>query len=585
MRTYYSNTWKRAAKAGIRLLGAAFFSLQILFFTSCDKDVFNPNTDPFKGQTYVNNLTSPISTLLEEDGSYTEYVGVLKRANMFSALNQSSNGVSFTALVPNNEAMQAFYHRRGFSSYTDMDPEYLRQFVLTHTVKDSILPEAFVMKKTLTNLSGDELSVVIDSLHAGQAVLNDEGRVVEMGISAFNGKIYVLSSVITPLVETVFDRIVDAGQSSIMVQAIQSTGWEKRLRLIVDTTFNADRQRVITHYYYTVLNVTDATFAKTGIQSIDQLKSTLKANDSRGLTEDSLLNEYVSYHILKNSYLTEQMGAMAGSDTLRIWGTSAANQVFSISYDSTAVNETDKYIFNAAGQLARFVPESSNVLAKNGYVHELDSWLPVWEPQQSTIVWDLADYAEIKNKVVAAGVSYQPAEVTQKEERADVSSTGCFEIELGEAGTTNTTYGRVDYVTCSKVIADANNNDRMVFNIGYMGKITMQTPTIIRGKYKVELNLVYTSSNAFMRQKSDGNGGMLKMTFDDGDPIFIAPYTKIKATTSLVPQGIYEVTLTDEIEFSATGSHQFSFTVLDPAASSNKNFSLQFDVIKFTPIE
>ena len=41
----------------------------------------------------------------------------------------------------------------------------------------------------------------------------------------------------------------------------------------------------------------------------------------------------------------------------------------------------------------------------------------------------------------------------------------------------------------------------------------------------------------------------------------------------------------DRIEFEETASHTFSFVVLDPAASTNSNFSLQFDCIKFTPIE
>ena len=129
----------------------------------------------------------------------------------------------------------------------------------------------------------------------------------------------------------------------------------------------------------------------------------------------------------------------------------------------------------------------------------------------------------------------------------------------------------------------ANNYDRVVFNLGYMGKVSMRTPTIVRGKYKVELTIVFMTGNNFMRQQSDGNGGLLKMTFDDSDKntIFTAPYTKVP---SALP-GVYTSTLYEEIEFEETASHSFSFVVLDPAASTNSNFSLQFDCIKFTPIE
>ena len=552
-----------------------------LMLAACDKDVFDINTDPFKDQTYTTALTSPISSFLEETEGYSEYVKLLHYSNMFNALNQSSSGTSFTAFVPNNEAMRDFYRRRGVDSLQQLTKEYARQFVLYHTVKDSILPESFVQKKTLQNLSGDVITIRIDSLNAGQAVLNEEGRVIEMGLSAFNGKVYVLSSAMTPLVETVFDRVVDGGRSAIMAEALRATGWDKKLSQVVDTTMNEERQKVITHYYYTLLNVSDATFAKAGINSLEQLRSQLKAGDKDGIPEDSLLREYVGYHILANQYKTSELGAMMGSDVTRIWSSSANNQVFTVTYDSLATNEADRYVINATGEPARFVPNQSNLLAKNGYIHELDGWMPVWEPEQTAVLWDLADYTEVKNLVDPE--YYQPAEPTASEQRFRIATAPCFEYEMGEAGSKNRNYSDIDYVTCRSNMKNANNYDRVVFNLGYMGKVSMRTPTIVRGKYKVELTIIFMTGNNFMRQQTDGNGGMLKMTFDDREDmtLFTAPYTKVN---SALP-GVYTSTLYDEIEFEETASHQFSFIILDPAASTNSNFSLQFDCIKFTPID
>ena len=207
--------------------------------------------------------------------------------------------------------------------------------------------------------------------------------------------------------------------------------------------------------------------------------------------------------------------------------------------------------------------------------------MPVWEPEQAAVLWDLADYTEVKNLVDAE--FYQPSEPTSSEQRFRIATATCFEYEMGEAGSKNRNYSDIDYVTCRNNLKDAHNHDRVVFNVGYMGKVSMRTPTIVRGKYKVELTLVFMTGNNFMRQQSDGNGGMLKMTFDDNDAhtIFTAPYTKVP---SALP-GVYTSTLYEEIEFPETASHRFSFVVLDPAASTNSNFSLQFDCIKFTPIE
>ena len=99
----------------------------------------------------------------------------------------------------------------------------------------------------------------------------------------------------------------------------------------------------------------------------------------------------------------------------------------------------------------------------------------------------------------------------------------------------------------------------------------------------MELSFVYLSDHNFMRQMTDGNGGLIRMTIDE-DPSTqrnTAPYTTVSKSTA----GVYTAVLYDEIEFSTTASHTFRFVVMDPAASSNKNFSLQFDCITFIPIE
>ncbi len=556
-----------------------------LLLGACDKDVFDFGEDSNKGSVYKPALKMPISTMLSEREQFSEYVKLLNYAGMYNALNQSSDGTTFTAFVPTNEAMAEFYQRRGVTSLEQLTPAYARAFMLYHTVKGQLGTEAFISKTSLQNLSNDQLSVEIDTEHAGEATLNGEGKIIEMGDSAFNGTIFTLSRAMTPLVETVYDRIVEARQSSVMAEAFQRTGWDEQLELIVDTTYDENRNRIITHYYYTVLNVTDATFAKANIHSVDELIARLQADDDRNLTTDSLLREYVGYHILRNSYKTEDLGAMSGSETVRIWGTSANNQVFTVTYNEEATAVEDKYVMNASSLPTRFVVASSNVLAKNGYVHELDGWLPVWEPEQATVVWDLGDYSEVKNIVIEKlGVeNYQPAEPTSAENRTRIGTATCFTYEMGESGSKNTSYSDIDYVTCKSNLKDAYNHDRVVFNLGYMGSVSMQTPVLVRGKYKVELSIIYLTNHNFMRQQTDGNGGMVRMTFDDKEDYqaFVRPYTKV---TSALP-GVYTSTIYEEIEFPETASHTLSFVILDPAASTNKGFSLQFDTIKFIPIE
>jgi len=565
---------------------AAAATCMALAFAACESDIFNISKDPFKDETYATLLTSPISTTLEEDGNFTEYVKMLRYTGFYNALNKSTEGESFTAFAPNDEAIQEFYARRGVSSLEELSTDYAKNFVLYHTVQDSILAEKFVTMESMTNLSGDKISIKVDSENAGEALLNDEGQVIEMARSAYNGKIYVLSRAMTPLFETVYDRINDSGTSKIMTQAIDETGWAKKLTTVKDTTTQRSESgtltQVVTNYYYTVLNVSDATFAKAGINDLAGLKSKLTADDDRGIPVDSLLKEYVGYHIFSNSYTVADLTTMSGSSLTRIMDTSASNQVMTITVD-TLKQGLDSITINAEGQSAKFAVSNVNVQAKNGYVHEIDSYLPVWNPEQSLIVWDLADYNEIKN--IVPSDEYQPKTKPSKANRYRVSTATCFTYEMGASGSKNSSYSEIDYLT--PTLDTPNNHDCIVFNVGYMGSVQMNTPTIIKGKYRVEIDIVYNTSQLFMRKQTDGNGGLLRFSFDDDDALttYATPYTKITSDKAIVPADVYTSTLYDEIEFNETANHVMKFVVLDPAASTNSSFSLQIDCIRFIPIE
>lgn len=552
--------------------------LCLLLLSSCGSDVFDINNDPFKGRTYTNLITSPISTYLAQDSDFTDYVRLLKYADMYNALNQSSSGISFTAFTPTNEAIRAFCLKRGIPSLEERGVDYAKSFVLYHTVKDSILPENFITKTSVTNLDDDRISIKIDSVNSGEAWLNNEGHVIQMGISAYNGKIYVLDKAMTPLVETVYDRVKETGDSKIMLAAIEKTGWKKELSTISDTTIS-NGIRTVNKRYYTFFNVSDAAFSKAGINSLGDLEVKLKDQDRQGKDIAVLLKQYVSYHIMPNAYTTSKLGEVTGSATTHIWSTEAENQVFTVSSD-TLSSGLPAYTVNASGEASTFVKGRCDILAKNGYFQEVSNWMPVWEPEQSEVLWDLADYPEIKNIVPAD--EYQPSVPVATEQRTRVAKASCFTYETGAAGSKNNSYSDIDYVTCKSNLKSVNNLDRLVFNVGYMGSVEMKTPVIVRGKYKVAITIIYLTSNNFMRQQSDGNGGLMKVSFDGNDSMtnFVSPYTEVG---SALP-GVYTSTLFDSVEFDETSSHRFRFVVLDPAASANSNFSLQIDCIRFIPI-
>ena len=560
--------------------------------TSCDKDVFDPSDHD--GGVYKSALYSPIAEYIDGEADFTEYAKALRYSGTFNALNQSTAGVSFTALVPTNEAMQEFYSRRGVSSLEELTPDYVRHFVLYHTVSDSIAIDEFVTMNEIINIEREPMSVWIDPENAGQAVLGDEARITEMGLSASNGKIYVLSSVLTPLVETLVDRVTDQGNSSIMLQALEASGWKKELSTIADTTV-VEGISQIRKRYYTLLNVTDETFSAAGIGSLDALRAKLVSLDTRGLTPDSLLREYVAYHIMQSSYRLADLAGGEGEVSSRLLGSNARNQIMSIDYDGTVSELESRFTFNAQGTSASFVRGACDIQGKNGYVHNLTSWLPVWEPLQTEVIWDLADYSDIKAAVTSYGMSYAPATPTDKDYKMGLGNT-VYTYEMGEGGKGSTSYSEgVSYVTPKSirlpssanpeiVSAEGYRNDFVVFNVGYMGSVSVKTPVLVKGKYRVELCYYYATGLNFVRTQGSGsNGGLICLSFDGRDDVkdYLNPYKQIPSSVT----GFYHSTIFNEVTFDETTDHEFNMIVMDPAASTSSSFYLAFDYIRFVPID
>ncbi|MGE4433845.1 MAG: DUF5108 domain-containing protein [Bacteroidales bacterium] len=539
------------------------FMLPLLAFIACE--------DPYKDSTYQVYDENPISSYLSDQSEYSEWVSILKYANMFNALNQADQ--DFTAFVPNNEAVTAFYQKKGVASIEELGAEYAKSLVLFHTVLDTISVDDFINSTSITNLSKDQLSIQIDSTTAGEAILNGEARVTQMAFSVSNGVIYFLADVMTPLVETVYERVAQNESYSIMREALDATGWADSLNTLADTTY-LDGVQSVSKRYYTFLAVTNASFAQEGIQNLSDLKTTLGAGENVQDSANALF-QYVAYHILQSNYTLENLTSFNGADTSSIWDTAADNQVMMVTLDSLS---QEKFFLNQLGTPANFVVESSDVLAKNGFLHEISGYLPTWEPQQATVLWDLTDYGDVRNLVPTE--IYQPAAPVSSEDNLNIFDAASYVAEVSASGVSNRTYNYLAYVTCKTNLRDANYFDRLVINLGYLGHVTMRTPTLVKGKYRVDLKFVYLSDHAFMRTMSDGNGGLMKISFDGDHVANVSPYTTVTRTLA----GVYDATLYDEIEFETTAKHDFKIIIMDPAASTNSKFSLQLDCITFTPI-
>lgn len=575
---------------------------------SCDADVWSLN-DENEG-VYKATLQEPIATYLDSQEDFSEWVKVLNYADYYGTLNQGSQ-VAFTHIAPTNAAMTGFYAEHGVSGIEDLGLEYAQALVKHHTIDtDSIkFIEKFnsseVMGFKVENVFDEELLVSVDPSVVG-FLLNGTVHFSSDYVAASNGFVYEADGVSAPLVETVTDRVKGDPAYGIMAEALRATGYDIELNTLADTVIQLGKP-IVTKHEYTFLAVSDETFAKAEIMDLESLKQKLteryqsQASGNAEVSADTLLKQYVQYHLLDGSYSYLELSSMIGSDTVRIWSTCAPNQILTttqhiakidtVELDPesqaalgveyrvdttylTCINEADMPTYFSVMRNDQMMLD---IAARNGKIHEVSTWLPVYEPKPAVVVWDLADNAKIRAK---AGISYRPSAPTSTETKVSIGD--CFEeLEAGPSGTSNNNYYAATYVTCKSNLKKCLNYDRVVFNLGYQGYVTMKTPTLVRGKYKVTLSMVYLTEQAFIRTSNGSKGGMMKISFDEDAPIISSPYTTITKSTL----GVYEATLFDEIEFSETSSHLLKFVVMDPAASTNAKFSLQFDAITFTPIE
>lgn len=569
--------------------------------SACDSDLWKLE-DENKG-AFVATDYEPISTMLENNGEFDEWVKVLNYSGTYSVLNSLYTGENkehaYTHFAPTDSAMLAFYAEKKVGGIEELGVSYAKALVRTMTCdKDSMkLTEKFT---STTNSFGwmcendEAVLCYVDNQNGGFRFSNFTGKelvhIERNYIKCTNGFVYKVTGVLTPLVETVYDHIVATGNSSIMLEALKATGYDKELATEADTTYTLGKRNV-TKRDYTFLNVTDDVFRASGINSLADLKSAIanRASD-KSANPDSLLKQYIQYHTFDASLAVSNLLEMGG-DTVTIRETLAKNQILMVSsmfrYAHTVTNLVGEERVDSVYSLyfnTDDIPNqeldsvTNDVLGRNGMMHNLTGWMPVYEPKQATVVWDLAAYSDVRK---AVGEYYQPATYPATESKFNLSNLPCYTVEMGPDGTSNGSYSGLCYVTCKSNLKNCVYNDRVVFNLGYQGSVAMSSPTLVKGKYRVSISMAFLTELGFIRTMNGCKGGMMRVSIDGENQILTSPYTSI--TKALA--GVYETTLYDEVEFTETSSHVFKFVIMDPAASTNVKFSLQFDAITFTPIE
>jgi len=284
----------------------------------------------------------------------------------------------YTIMLPDNDAMFAYYKEKGVNSIGDFDEAFLRQLVLNHLVCNEIKTDDMGLGALRdTNSIGDYL---VTEFEGSDIILNRRAKITDRDILLANGIGHRIDQVIEPVTKDIYAIISEDPSLQIFSEALEAAGLKDTLKKI---TFPYGQYT--SRNRYTVLAVPDSIYRENGINSVDDLIKWTGTNPDSIKFRNSEFYRYMEYHCLAGTtYLSGLVSKLYPTMSNEGYVIIAVDTDYKI--NPNPINK--KY--------TGFVVSASNTPAKNGALHIVNGLLPVSEPQPQSILFETTDFLEIK---------------------------------------------------------------------------------------------------------------------------------------------------------------------------------------------
>ncbi|MFC2136997.1 fasciclin domain-containing protein [Bacteroidota bacterium] len=462
----------------------------------------------------IKSSNQVITEYVESNPDFSEFYNLLEVTGVKNLLRVRG---PFTLLLPTNTAMQQFYESKSVSSYLELDTIYLKNIVYNHLFSAEISTSSIGFGALLEkNALGD---FVTSEYADGHYVLNKESRIIKEDILTSNGYIHHVDKVIDLVTLSVFEIIENTPGYSIFVEGLKQTNIKDTLLTITFPYGDLDVRA-----YFTILAVPDTLYNRYGINNITDLIDEYSTGGD--ITDpNNEFYRYMEYHCLSETYYLSDFAGVA------------VYPVFSFnSYLNIDVTTEYKINEDSTGAYTSFYLELSNIPAKNGAIHTVNTLLPFVEAEPAQVIFETTDFFDLKRL---------PCYAQYYERFYDGENT--FEGIKWDAN-----YLMYYFKEGQNIL-----NDDALAAQGHFW-IELTTPKIMKGKYTL-------SSFWF-------GGGIETSSFEwylDGEPIGI----------TLFSDSFWGGTPFDiaEVEFTETKSHTIKIVTLVPG-------NIWWDRIIFTPI-
>lgn len=476
----------------------SLFLLALLFSQSgCEKP---------GGSFLIDESQLALYETLQNQPEFESFVKIIDAANLSSALN--SHG-SYTLFCPTNTAIDQYISDSKYSSLSDLlnDSEYVYEMARYHLVMGKYLVSDLGFGAIGdTTATGDFLVVSFGVESEGfDVIINNEAKIVLNDQEVNNGYYHALDYVLTPVIFDSYQQLLSTGEYTIFCEAIVKTGLRDTLR---EMRVNLAGDSVLNHY--SLLAESNQLYADHNIYSYEDLE--LRYSDSEN-TEDKLnsLYQYMAFHIIDQplsltdfvttNYSTfgDELMAVRVAETIwfNYWTTTEKDTV----YDDDGNMEI---IDDVVVQGAEPNYSASNMISKNGPIHEVTNLLEPHTPSVETVKFLPGDLPEFVPAKGAYSETYDNPNYFDRLNWFDTDKGVIeYKYDTGVSGITGK-----DYLEMSGL-----------FTIEY------KTDKLLAGKYEVFINVDNTYSQNATIQCYLNNikvGGLLnlKNTIGSGNKTF-----------------------------------------------------------------
>lgn len=529
-----------------KVFSLALLGFALSWFSSC-KDAFEHNT-------YTAYDELPIANYLKNNSDdHGLWVQVLEKAKLYNTLNLDE---VYTHFAPVDAGVDRYLKALDLQSVADLSQEDADYLVRYHLIPDAEIEFAQFQSGAINELNATDDNLFVEFRDGGleEVYLNGISRFNSYDIKATNGIIHSIDDVLIPLVETVYQRLKENGKYSLFQELVELTGYKEKLETIYTETTDPLGNPIQQRFKYTAFAVSDETYASEGIHSLQDILDKLSGTASDYTNTSHPLNQYVAYHILEQQRTYADLGSFPEGVFKMNLQTMAANELIKVSESGSGLflNENE-----GTKEAISFV--EINIACKNGVIHEVDNWMPLFLPEQTQVIWEFTDYPDIEANVSQyrnSNLGSQYNKVLTASELTNITWSSRPEYKQNVLTYRNNRPAEGNWYNLL-------NHDHLRAELGESGWIEFKSPTIVKGKYR--LSFVWPSP------KHANHTGVCAFILDNE-----MIYSRLVISNSREERNLTQALGT--VEFTETTDHTLRILSLD-------GHLITMDYLQFDPVE